>query len=138
MQAFPITQPPLDYNPAMQTGRPSKRPRSEFGKRLHATREALGLSQAQVADKIGITQSSYADWERYTVALRPEQLTGLAEVLQTSVEDLLGVEKRPHRGTGPSGKMRRLFEAATALPRGQQQKIIDILQPFVRDHAKAV
>ena len=134
MQAFSITQSATPYSPAMQTGRPSKRERTEFGQRVLVAREALGLSQAQVAEKLDITQSSYADWERYSVALRPEQLVLLAEVLQITVEDLLGIEKKRARGTGPAGKMRQLFEAAAALPRNQQQKIVDILQPFVTHH----
>jgi len=119
----------------MQTGRPSAKPRTDFGQRLYAAREALGLSQALIAEKLGITQSSYADWERYPVALRPEQLTLLSEVLQTSVEDLLGTKSKAKRGSGPAGKMRQLFEAATELPRTQQQKIVDILEPFVSRHA---
>jgi len=119
----------------MPTGRPTSKPRTDFGQRLFAAREARGLSQTQVAEKLGITQSSYADWERYTVALRPEQLALLAEVLEVTVEDLLGTKPKNRRGTGPAGKMRQLFEAATVLPRTQQQKIVDILEPFVSRHA---
>lgn len=134
MQAFSISPAPSRYCVGMQTGRPSKRERSAFGQRLHAAREALGLSQAQLAEKLGITQPSYADWERYSVALRPEQLVQLARLLQVSVEHLLGIEKQRARGSGPVGKMRQLFEAAASLPRNQQQKIVDILQPFVVQH----
>ena len=54
MQAILITEPTSPYNGAMQTGRPAKTKRSEFGARVHALREATGLSQAQVADKLGI------------------------------------------------------------------------------------
>ena len=46
----------------MQTGRPSKRPRPPFGERLHALREQAGLSQAQVADKLGISPRAYGFW----------------------------------------------------------------------------
>jgi transcriptional regulator with XRE-family HTH domain len=135
MQAFPITQPRGPYYREMQTGRPSKRPRSNFGQRLHVAREALGLSQAQVAEKLGITQSSYADWERYTVAIRPEQLTQLASILQVPVGDLLGAsEPKSKRPSSAKGRMKQMFEAASHLPRRQQQKIVDLLQPFVREH----
>ena len=118
----------------MPKGRPTTKPRTDFGLRLFAAREARGLSQTQVAEKLGITQSSYADWERYSVALRPEQLALLAEVLEVTVEDLLGTKPKNRRGAGPAGKMRQLFEAATVLPRTQQQKIVDILEPFVSRH----
>jgi ABC-type cobalamin transport system ATPase subunit len=41
----------------------------------------------------------------------------------------------PLRGTGPTGKMRRLFEAASQLPRSQQEKLTAVLEAFVNQHA---
>ena len=119
----------------MQTGRPSKEPRTEFGQRLHAAREVLGLSQAQVAGHLGITQKAYAVWERYPVALRPEQIEKVAAVLKVSVEHLFGRTPAKSRG-GPAGKMRQLFEAVSKLPRSQQEKVSAILEPFVARHAR--
>lgn len=125
----------MPYIGDMQTGRPSKRPRPPFGARLHALREAAGLSQEQLAARLGLTQRAYAYWERNPVALRPDQVLKLAAALGASVEDILGESGSKRRGTGPAGKMRQLFEAASRLPRSQQQKVADILQPFIREHA---
>jgi transcriptional regulator with XRE-family HTH domain len=96
-----------------------------------------GLSQAQVAEQLGITQHAYAYWERNPVALRPEQLVQLAAALHTRVEELVcdDAAKRRNGGGGPSGKARQLFEAVSKLPRRQQEKIFAILEPFVREHA---
>jgi transcriptional regulator with XRE-family HTH domain len=118
----------------MQTGRPSKQPRPAFGQRLHELREAAGLSQQQLADNLGLSQRAYSHWERRPVALRPDQLRGLASALDVPVEVLLATEDRKKRGAGPVGKMRQLFEAASTLPRSQQEKILAILQPFIREH----
>ncbi len=111
----------------MQTGRPTKTKRSEFGARLHAARETAGLSQAQVAAKLGIHQSSYADWERYPVALRPEQLSQLASILGIATEQLLGNSDSKRRG-GPAGKARQMFERVSQLPRATQQRILANVQ----------
>jgi len=119
----------------MQTGRPPKQNRSPFGERLHTLREQMGLSQQQVAEKIGMSHRAYAHWERRPVALRPDQLQSLASALNVSVEDLVGNTASKKRGTGPAGKMRQLFEAASKLPRSQQEKILAILEPFIREHA---
>lgn len=121
----------------MQTGRPSKKNRPPFGERLHALREQAGLSQQQLADRLGLTQRAYAYWERNPVALRPEQLRELALALGVAVEDLLGEPNGKKRGTGPAGKMRQLFEAASRLPRSQQQKVAAVLEPFILQHAEA-
>lgn len=65
----------------------AKRERTAFGQRLHALREQAGLSQQQLADRIGLTQRAYAYWERHPVALRPDQLLKVAEALNVTVED---------------------------------------------------
>ena len=135
MQALSLTQDLQPYTPDVQTGRPTKRERTPFGQRLHTLREQAGLSQQQLADRLGLTQRAYAHWERNPVALRPDQLLNLAQVLNVSVEDLVGTNGTKKRGTGPTGKMRQLFEAASRLPRGQQQKIAAIIEPFINHHA---
>jgi transcriptional regulator with XRE-family HTH domain len=135
MQAFPLTDETAVYTPAMQTGRPAKTERTSFGQRLHALREQAGLSQQQLADKIGLSQRAYAYWERHPVALRPDQLLSLAQALNVSVDDLVGTNGAKKRGAGPTGKMKQLFEAASRLPRSQQQKITALLEPFIAHHA---
>jgi transcriptional regulator with XRE-family HTH domain len=93
------------------------------------------ISQQQLADRLGLTQRAYAHWERNPVALRPDQLLSLAEALNVSVEDLVGSNGTKKRGTGPTGKMKQLFEAASQLPRSQQQKLTAVLEAFVNQHA---
>ena len=95
------------------------------------------MSQQKVADRLGMKHSAYAWWERNPVALRPDQLHKLADVLGISIEELLGNEGSKRRSTGPTGKMRQLFEAASRLPRSQQQKVTAVLEPFVLQHARA-
>jgi len=64
---------------------------------------------------------------------------GCAKALNVPMIDLFGSEDnngRKRRGTGPTGKMRRLFEAASQLPRSQQEKITALLEPFIAHHAQ--
>jgi len=105
MPALSLTADLPPYTPLVKTGRPAKRERTPFGQRLHTLREQAGLSQQQLADRLGLTQRAYAHWERNPVALRPDQLLGLAEALNVSVEDLVGSNGTKKRGTGPTGKM---------------------------------
>jgi len=141
MQAKTISFFFLPYSDDMQQGRPSSRPRPVFGQRLFEARQALGLSQAELADKLGMKQAGYAAWERDNVALRPDQLARLAAVLNASVEHLLGVEEKPARQGGPTGKVRKVFEKVSRLPRHQQSKVVEFVEAFVErqlaDHAHA-
>jgi len=118
-------------------GRPAQTDRNEFGARLHTLRLRAGLSQQQVAEQLGLTQRAYSHWERYSVALRPDQLQQLAALFQVSVDELLGETEKKKRGSaGPTGRMRRLFEQASKLPRSQQEKIAAVLEAFVKQHAE--
>ena len=131
MQAVCSDGSNLPYAPVMQTGRPSKRPRPPFGARLHALREEAGLTQAQVAEKLGISQRAYAFWERETVALRAEQLATLAQVLGVTVDALVGRQAAKQRGAGPVGKARRVFEKVSKLPRHKQQRILGVVEDML-------
>jgi transcriptional regulator with XRE-family HTH domain len=96
-----------------------------------AARQQLGLSQIEVAEKLGITQQTYAGWERRTTALRPEYITRLAGVLNIPVEHLLGQEAPVKRSGGPAGKARQVFEAVSQLPRHQQQRILGVVEDML-------
>jgi transcriptional regulator with XRE-family HTH domain len=137
MQAKTICFIRLSYDDDMQQGRPSTRPRPPFGQRLFEARQVLGLSQAEVAEKLGMKQAGYAAWERDNVALRPEQIAHLAEALNVSVEHLIGIEEKPARAGGPTGKVRKVFEEVSRLPRHQQSKVVEFVEAFVRQKAIA-
>jgi transcriptional regulator with XRE-family HTH domain len=139
MQAFSVSSQKHPYSWDMPGGRPPKsQTRSEFGQRLHDARQAKGLSQNQVAEALGITQPSYADWERSAVSLKPEYLPKLATLFGVSVDHLLGIQERPRNGCGPTGKLRRVFEEVSGLPRYQQQRVIAIVEDMlVAQRAKA-
>jgi len=136
MQAFSIKTSDPDYDSNMQQmGRASKYPRTAFGERLFAARSTAGLTQTQVAEKFGISQAAYADWERHTVALRPDQIEKLTDILNVSVEYLFGKDEDKRRNSGPRGRARRLFEAVSKLPRAQQQHVLTVVEAFVEKKA---
>ncbi len=82
-----------------------------------------------------VSQSGYAAWERDPVALRPEQIAQLAAVLEVTVEQLLGKEAVKRVSAAPAGRARQLFDAVSKLPRRQQEKIFELIQPFVAAHS---
>jgi transcriptional regulator with XRE-family HTH domain len=101
------------------------------GKHLKALREAAGLSMRELARQIGVDHSNVRYWEKSGTVPRSDVLLPMAKALGVTVEELLG-EPKPQRVVTPAGKMRLLFEAASKLPRSQQEKIQDILEPYIR------
>ena len=123
------------YATDMQTGRPTTTERTAFGTRLHALREAAGLTQQEVAEQLDIAQSSYATWERQTPAIRPDQLDRLADILGVAVADFFSTKPptASQRG-GPLGRARRVFEEISALPRKKQKRILDVVEDLLVAH----
>ena len=100
---------------------------------LRQLREAAGISQRELARLVGERHSNVQFWESSDVLPRSNVLIPMAKALGVTVEELLG-EHKPRRVVTPGGKARQLFEAVSRLPRRQQEKIFDILQPFISQH----
>lgn len=62
----------------------------EFSERLKELRKQAHLTQVELAGKLGIVQSSYADWERGKKKPTQENLVKIAQVLSVSIDYLVG------------------------------------------------
>ena len=62
----------------------------EFSERLKELRKRAHLTQVELASKLGIVQSSYADWERGKKKPTQDNLVKIAQILNVSVDYLVG------------------------------------------------
>lgn len=62
----------------------------DLGKKIRAHRDELGLTQAELADKLGLTYSSVSQWESGRATPRTPILRQLADLFDTTVADLMG------------------------------------------------
>ena len=122
------------YTADMPAGRPSKKTRPLLGENIAKARKEKGLTQLELAQLLGMTQQGVAYLEREATSLKVDQLTSIADALDTSIDFLLGRPSKTKRVGGPTGRGKRLFEAASKLPRLQQEKVYDVLESFVKDH----
>lgn len=65
----------------------------KFGNKVKELRKKNGWTQAQVADKIGVTKSVISFYENKDRSPSPEVLIKFAELFRVSTDYLLGVEK---------------------------------------------
>ncbi len=68
-----------------------------LGKRLTAARKAAGLTQEELAEKVGLQQTSIAEIEAGRVR-RPKKLREIARTVGRSEEHLLGEDQTPASG----------------------------------------
>ena len=62
----------------------------EFSERLKDLRRQAGLTQVDVAEKLGISQPADASWERGVKKPTQENLVKIAQILNVSVDYLVG------------------------------------------------
>lgn len=69
-----------------------------FGARLRALREALGLSQSELAARCGLNIDSVQNWEQGRTEPRLSALIQLAQGLGVSLDQLAGIRPAKRRG----------------------------------------
>ena len=62
----------------------------KFSERLKDLRKQAGLTQVDVAERLGISQPAYASWERGVKKPTQENLVKIAQILNVSVDYLVG------------------------------------------------
>ena len=138
MQVFlplePLQLKIVPYNAVM--ARTLTKARSPQGARLAELRKAAHLSQAALGRLIGEKQQNIAFWEQSDRPPRSDVLPKLARVLGVSVKQLLDVNSPIGRRTGPVGKVRKLFEEVSELPRRQQDKVVDFVSALVEQYKR--
>lgn len=83
---------------------------AQIGAAIRRRRDALGLSQAQLADRVGLVRTSVTMIEGGSQALLVHQLVDIAKALRTTPAHLLS-ESEPKPQLGPS---RTLYQSSVA------------------------
>lgn len=98
----------------------------DLGSRVCARRTEQGMTQAQLADMLGVTQQVVASYEVGRRRVPASMLPALSKCLGATIEDLLGMgngRKKP----GPVPKLNRQLERISMLPKEQQKSIMQVL-----------
>jgi transcriptional regulator with XRE-family HTH domain len=102
---------------------------------LRDLRERAGITVRELARQLDIHHTNIVYWEKTGRVAKVELLPQLAAILGVSVEEVLG-QPRPKRSPVTPGKLGQVFEAASKLPRRQQQKILEFVEPFIRERSR--
>ncbi len=96
-----------------------------------------GLSQAQLAQIIGISQNTLSFYEREAGDIPARLVPPLAKALGVSLEEVLGVNQSAAKKRGPKSQLERQLETVADLPRSTQRKIMDVLNALIAQHKAA-
>jgi len=114
-------------------GRPATRAAPTFGAQLANLRKTRGLTQSQLAQMLRISPAMLAYYERKAENPGATFMRKAAEVLNVSVDELLGRTSKNSRKSGPPSHLEQRLSAVRQLPRDRQKLLVEILDTFLRD-----
>jgi transcriptional regulator with XRE-family HTH domain len=100
---------------------------------LKAMRENAGLSIRELARQLKTNHTNVVNWEKSNWVTKAEFIAPLSTILGVSIEELLALPK-PRKSQTPGGKLGETFRQVSELPRGQQQKVIELAEAFIALH----
>lgn len=117
-------------------GRPTSREAPPFGKRLAHFREKKGLTQAQLAEELGVSQQLVAYYERRATNPSLGFIETAAETLGVTVAELIGatpIKKDATKKRGPKSQLDERFERVRKLPRAKQQLVARMIDAVLAE-----
>ena len=118
------------YHGAAMAGRPPTKESTDLGKRIAAARLRCGLTQRELADRLGISLRMMEYYERRAKNVKSDVLKKFADILNVSTDDLLGVTPTKCK-PGPKSKIRHQVEQIENLPRSRQQFVSQVLDQLL-------
>ena len=102
-----------------------------IAQRLQRLRREKGVTQAELAELLGVSQPIVSDYERGELRLHGELIVKLAEILNCSADELLGLQQRQTvTGSGNRRLLRRL-QQLDLLPKRDQEALLRTIDAFL-------
>ena len=106
-----------------------------LGERISLLRKAHGITQAQLAETLGVSQQTVQAYEVGRRRIQVAALPVVARTLNVSLEELFGESKQAARGKrGPAPKWQQQIEAISKLPKARQRFVSEMLDTVLAQH----
>jgi len=111
---------------------PPKWGKESLGQRLARLRKARGLTQTDLAEKVGVSQPNISEYERDTFRPNSDTLLIIAQVLNVSADELLGHRVSAKETPPVSRKIMRRMEQIEKLPTTTQRTLLKTIDTFLK------
>jgi transcriptional regulator with XRE-family HTH domain len=104
-----------------------------IGSRIARLRREKGMTQAELARELAVSQPVVSDYENDMIKISGETIVQLARILGASADEILGLEK-PVRATHGAVKNRRLLrqlQSIDRLPKRDQEALARTIDAFL-------
>ncbi len=101
-----------------------------FGERLTALRKAAGYTQTELADEVGVTRRMIAYYEGETEYPPTALLPAIAQVLNVSTDELLGI--KPIKKTRkPDTRLQRRMQQIEKMSATKKRQVLQVIDTFI-------
>ncbi len=103
-----------------------------IGRCVRAARTRRGLTQAELAEKLGIKQSLVCLYEQGRVRLHGALVAGFAKALRVPADELLGLKSPSGNGSPPDRRFLRRIEKIQRLPKKDKQLLLGAIDAVLK------
>jgi len=108
-----------------------------IARQLKTLRKKQGLTQVQLAEKVGLTQNAIAAYEVGRVHIVDVTLVDLAKALKVSTDELLGVKTTKVQTKNMSLRLMKRMHAIDALPEPTKKYILKTIDDGIKANKRA-
>ena len=98
-----------------------------LGTMIAELRKQHGMTQLELAEKMGVTDKAVSKWERDLSCPDINSLPNLAQILGVSVEELMQIKKEADTPTGKANEILDIAPKAVAMAMGIAVTVLTIL-----------
>jgi len=102
------------------------------GQRLKRLRKERGLTQVEIAERLGLTQSLLSKYERDEFRLNADLIVRLGQLLGVSADELLGMAPPKSVPMVQRAKLARRIRQIDQLPKRDQRAIMRLIDGFMQ------
>jgi len=102
-----------------------------IARKLRELRTRRGLTQVELAGKVGIDQTLFSAYERGTLRLHGAMVAALAKALRAPSDELLGLKETKDNGLIKDRRFLRRLERIDKLPNRDRQLLLGTIDAFL-------
>ena len=108
----------------------------QIGRRLATIRKSRGLTQTQIAERIGINQRVVSDYEVGRAGVSANMLTRFCSALKCSADTIIGLKSESNTEK-TNLRLSRRIKSIEQLPINQQKALLQNIDMFLRGAKRA-
>lgn len=120
-----------------KTTRAQTREDAELGAQLKTIRQERGLTQQELASRLGVNQQTISWYEQGVIRIPARELVKMAGILRASLKEFVSPYGEATNGGAKSRKVLKLVEKIESLPLRKQKAVLLVLEEVLSNTAAA-